>query len=469
MGAGLLLGSGGYWLLLNRNIVDWDDPQLKKRFDGSAWVLDNNNLGVNFLGHPATGGLSYAFARANHQSVLGSFGYAFLTSFTWEFAIEFKEKVSVNDVIVTPGAALPIGELFHKLGLYLDTGHRSSTLVSALRFILGTGVAVDRRLDGRPPPRVKTFDSLGFSAKIWHQFEAQYGVSWIHAPGVADYARASAGLSARLVTLEDYHRAKSFGRPFWRAELSDLALGVEASHHGAGLLLEGDTIVAGYHAQRFAQRRRTLRGEALTLGTSIGFDYLYSAANRSGAVERAVALPAPNVKYHVPRRREQFGGLGLPGLALDVALRKPWGDWDFSGRLQPSFAGLSAAAFYDFTAANPDERSKHVLHRQGYFYGWGGVAHFKARLALGALRVGGALTYGRYASQDGLDRHAAQVTRDTPVTGDVLRYSLALGLAPTSASQISLDWGVRRFRSAVAGFERTARAEERGISARWTF
>ena len=99
MGAGLVLGTTGYFLLLNQNIVDWDNPALKRRFDGSAWIVDNNNLAVNFLGHPATGGLSYSFARANHQSVLGSFGYSFATSFLWEFAIEFKEKVSVNDII----------------------------------------------------------------------------------------------------------------------------------------------------------------------------------------------------------------------------------------------------------------------------------------------------------------------------------------------------------------------------------
>ncbi|HYP88304.1 MAG TPA: DUF3943 domain-containing protein, partial [Polyangiaceae bacterium] len=100
MGAGLALGTGGYWLLMNRNVADWDNPRPLSRFDGSAWVLDNNSIGVNFLGHPLTGGLSYSFARANHQSVAGSFGYSFLTSFVWEFLIEFKEKVSVNDVIV---------------------------------------------------------------------------------------------------------------------------------------------------------------------------------------------------------------------------------------------------------------------------------------------------------------------------------------------------------------------------------
>ena len=111
---GLSLGTLGYWLLMNRNVADWDNPRPQQRFDGSAWVLDNNSIGVNFLGHPATGGVSYSFARANHHGVAGAFAYSFLTSFLWEFVIEFKEKVSVNDVVVTPGAGLPLGEFFYK-------------------------------------------------------------------------------------------------------------------------------------------------------------------------------------------------------------------------------------------------------------------------------------------------------------------------------------------------------------------
>lgn len=469
MGGGLALGTGGYFLLLNRNIVDWDSPALKQRFDGSAWVVDNNNLGVNFLGHPATGGLSHVFARANHQSMLGAFGYSFVTSFIWEFAIEFKEKVSVNDVIVTPGAGLPIGEFFYKLGLYLDTGHRDSLGADVARWLLGTGVMVDRKLDGRAAPRVRSRDSLGFSSEIWHEFAASYGVRWVATPALTDYSRLDFDVRARLVTLDGYGKPRSFGRAFWSGEISDLSLGTEASRHGAGLRARADTFVAGYHAQRYTRSDAQLTGVATTLGTSVGFEYLYSSANRYAAVEAAVAQPKPNVKYHVPRRREQYGALQLPGLAAELKVASAWGNLALAARAQPSFAGLSAAAFYDWTAAHPDERSKHVLHRQGYFYGWGGAGHFEARLAWGALRAGAELSYAAYTSQNGLDRHRAQVTNDTTVTGSLLRYGASLGLAPRADLQLSLDYGVRRFRSQVVDFERTARLEERGVSARWTF
>jgi hypothetical protein len=469
MGAGLALGTGGYWLLMNRNVADWDNPRPLSRFDGSAWVLDNNSIGVNFLGHPLTGGVSYSFARANHQSVLGAFGYSFLTSFLWEFAIEFKEKVSVNDVLVTPGAGLPIGELFYKLGLYLDSGHHDSWAMDAARALLGSGVALDRALDGRPAPHVTQRDALGFSTSIWHEFEARYGVSELRAPGASRYARYHAGIAGKLVTLPGYGAPGGFGRAFWGAELSTFSLVAEASPHGWGLVLAGDTTLLGYHAQRLARAPGGLSGDSLTIGSSVGWNYLRSSANRYGSVERAVALPQPDINYHVPNRREQYAALQLPGISAEFRLLRRWGALEGSARAQPSFAGLGAPAFYAWTAANPDQRSKHILHRQGYFYGWGGALNLAVRAALGPARASFELSYGAYASQDGLDRHMEQVTVDVHATGDVLCYRGSLGLAPAAGSVISFDLGVRRFRSRVGGFQQTDRAVERGLSASWSF
>jgi hypothetical protein len=390
LGSGLALGLGGYWIFKNDNVTDWDNPQLARRFNGSAWVLDNNGIGVNFLGHPSWASLTYSFARANHQSVAGAFGYSFLFSFIWEFVVEFKEKVSVNDVMVTPGTALPIGEFFYKLGLYLDTGHDSSFAVQSLRWLLGTGVALDRSLDGRPPPRVASFDNLGFSRQIWHQFSVDYGTLAIATPNETGYARFYGGLSGRLVTLRDYGRAASFGRGFWGAEVSDFSFASEASRYGGGLLVEADTILAGYHAQAIERRAHIDRGASVTVGASVGYEYLRSSANRYATFEQAAALPGPDLRSHSPTDREQFAAFDLPGLAVDVRGLGGWGGFDLSTRLEPSFGGLGAASFYDWTAANPDQQGKHVLHKHGYFYGWGrliaGARPARARTGAGWVR-----------------------------------------------------------------------------------
>ena len=469
MGGGLLLGTAGYWLLMRRNVADWDNPKPLSRFDGSAWVLDNNSIGVNFLGHPATGGLSYAFARGNHHTPLGAFGYAFLTSFLWEFVIEFKEKVSVNDVLVTPATGVPLGEFFHKLGLYLDTGHHDSVGVGALRWTLGSGVSLDRKLDGRAAPRVAVQDSLGFSAEIWHEFAVRYGVFEVQTPRDTHLVRYELGFAGRLVTLKGYGAPTAFGRAFWGAEIADFALDAEASRHGTGLRVRADSILAGYHAQRLSRAGRGLRGVSVTLGTSLGYEYLRSAANRYPSVEQAVNEPEPEISYHAPNRREQYGALQLPGFAADFRWLGSSAAFEARGRLQPSFAGVGAAAFYDWSAAHLDDRSKHILHRQGYFYGWGGAANVVTKASLGPLRAGFELLYGAYRSQDGWDRHPEQLSVDVPVTAEVLRYTGSLGVAPSPAVTVAVELGVRRFHSNVDGFELTARAVERGLRASWVF
>ncbi|HKY34765.1 MAG TPA: DUF3943 domain-containing protein [Polyangiaceae bacterium] len=470
MGAGLALGATGYWILMDRNVADWDNPSPEDRFRGEAWIFDNNSLAVNFLGHPLTGGLSYSFARANHQGVAGSFAYSFVTSFLWEFVLEYKEKISVNDTIATPGAGLPIGEFFYKLGLYLDSGDGRSTSVDVARWLLGTGVALDRSLDGRATPRVITRDRLGFSRQIWHDFALRYGVSLNDTPSEAEYARYRVGLAARLVTLPGYLKPRSLVRGFHRAEISDFSVSSEASRHGAGLLVGADTILAGIHLQDMQQAGRKVTGAALSAGSSMGFAFLRSSANRYRSVERAVAAPDPPLSYHTPHSREQFSGFHLPGLALEARVQQRWGSLQLGGRLQPSFGGLGAPAFYDWAAANLDEKGKHILHRQGYFYGWGPAMSAKAALALGPLRAHFDVSYARYDSQEGYDRHIERITVDVPAEGDFLAYEGSVGVSPAGAPlSVSLDVGVRRFRSKVESFERTARVVERGLSATWAF
>lgn len=469
MGSGLVLGTGGYWLFKNKNLVDWDNPSSRARFDGSAWVMDNNSIIVNFLYHPLTGALTYDLARGNHQSVAGAFGYSFLTSFVWEFAIEFKEKVSVNDVLVTPGAGLPIGEFFHKLGLYLDSGHHDSVVMDSLRAVLGSGVALDRALDGRRPPTVKTRDALGFSALIWHDFELRFGVGEIATPSLSDYARYHVGMSGKLVTLPGYGAPGRFGRGFHGAELSTFSVGFENSRYGSGLVVGADTAVVGYHVQDFSRDGAGVRGQSFTLGSGLGFDFLRSSANRYASVERAIGLPEPDLAYHAPNRREQYSALQLPGISAEFRVLRPGLGASGALRVAPSFAGLGAPAFYEWAANNLEERSKHILHRQGYFYGWGGALHASLRGRLGSLRAGLDLLYAAYSSQDGLDRHADELTVDVHASGSLLDYRVTLGVAPRTDCEVALELGARRFQSNVGGFELTARGVQRGVSARFAF
>lgn len=116
IGAGLAAASAWY-VLDRRNVFDWDRPSARQRFNGEAWRFDNNPFPINFIWHPLSGSGMYALARGNRLGVWSSFVYVLAGSSVWEFAIEFNEKVSISDLIATPGAGLVIGEFAHKLAM----------------------------------------------------------------------------------------------------------------------------------------------------------------------------------------------------------------------------------------------------------------------------------------------------------------------------------------------------------------
>jgi len=187
-------------------------------------------------------------------------------------------------------------------------------------------------------------------------------------------------------------------------------------------------------------------------------------ANELIEFENAAKLPAPDLDHHVPTRAEQYSALHLPGPAVDWFARLPGLEASLKARFQPSFSGFGAPAFYDYAASHLDERSKHILHRQGYFYGWGGTGEFEGELRLGPIALQRQAMYGDYRSHVGLDRHVERLSVDLPVRGELLSYSAGLELAPPELPMtVGTGVEVRRWLSSVESFERRGRAVTYGL------
>jgi hypothetical protein len=365
---------------------------------------------------------------------------------------------------------VPIGEFFYKLGLYLDTAADPGIATHVARWTLGTGVALDRALDGRPRPQVTERDNLGLTRRIWHEFQAEGGAHFVESPGVEAYTLGRVGMAARLVTLPGYLQPMAFNKGFSSAEISEFSFAVEASEYGWGLSMHADTLLAGYHVQRMRPAGAGSQGVAATFGVSIAYDYLDSEANQFASREHIADLPTPDVSYHVPIFAEQYGAFQLPGPAVDYRAFAPAVAVAVSARVYPSFAGFGAPSFYDWAADNLEERTKHILHRQGYFYGWGAAGALSGSLELGPLVLTGHASYARYVSQDGLDRHAERLTVDVPGEGALLRYGASVGVRPLDLPvTLAANVDVRSWYAQVGGYETRDRFLSRGVSGRIDF
>lgn len=403
------IGSGWYWLD-DRNIADWDKPALKQRFTGEAWRMDNNGFAMNFADHPWTGGAYYGVARAGHLSAGESALGSFLGSMFWEFVLEFNEKISINDVLATPGGGITLGEFAHKLSWYLNTAPTPSAGRQAVAWTLGPGASLSRALYGAPPSSHMTRDPLGYASEIWHDFRFSYSVSALD-DGRSDppvlHAYQAHGT---LVSIPGYLRPGRLKRFFSEADLTSLTMEIEQSTRGVGFRFQSDTTLLGWLTQDFGYGSQP-RGLATVVGAHIGYRY---------ASSRAVF-------------DELFAALHFPSLGLELHARTPGVSADLGLRAQLDFAGMRPPAYASWKAAHPDAREKTILIKQQYDYAWGGSTEASAAVSFGPLRFATELFLGSYDSIEGLDRSQHAVTDDVDAKDTLLESTarLEIHVAPS--------------------------------------
>ncbi len=413
--AAIMAGSAAwYWIDRERQVADWDFPSWRQRFNGDAWRFDNNPFPINFAWHPFNGGAFHVVARANELSLPASIGYGLATSMAWEWLLEFREKVSVNDVITTSIAGTALGEFVHWFGRYVESAPSPRAWHGYARWLPNAPRAFHHALDGRPAVRAGTTpDKLGFSSDIWHRFVASTSVSraTMHgdaaeAPGADALTIADVHLGGELAAIPGYLRARRLRRTFTEANVTALEVRVAMGPDAIALDWRSDAILVGWHGQALPADGI---GWATTAGVAIGYRY----------------------------RRELFGAwterqgvTHLPGLALDHHVLA--GDTTVRARVRGhvDFAGLHAAAYPRWNAAHPDEIEKTILVKHGYYYGWGASGRVELEVTRPGVSAGAVLQYGRYGSQEGLDRSQETVTFDVEAADRILEAEAWLRLAP---------------------------------------
>lgn len=79
-----------------------------------GWEWDNDRFGVNFVGHPYSGSLTFNAGRSNGYNYVESFGFSLAGSLIWEYMGE-NTRPSYNDIINTPVNGAFLGEVLYRL------------------------------------------------------------------------------------------------------------------------------------------------------------------------------------------------------------------------------------------------------------------------------------------------------------------------------------------------------------------
>jgi hypothetical protein len=117
----------------------------------TGWEWDKGRFGINFIGHPYSGAMTYNAARSNGYNYFQSTAFSIGGSLMWEY---FGENTlpSYNDIINTPISGAFLGEILYRLSSnILDDRTRGGERVirEIAAAIVDPKRAIDRILQGK--------------------------------------------------------------------------------------------------------------------------------------------------------------------------------------------------------------------------------------------------------------------------------------------------------------------------------
>ena len=125
-----MLGTMGLLVMLPESVTQWDLDALDEKSLSERWkehvragpVMDEDDMFINYIGHPVSGAWYYTMARNDGMDPFESFLYStFVSTFIWEYGYEaFAEIPSIQDLIATPIIGSLLGEYMYYLEGELD-------------------------------------------------------------------------------------------------------------------------------------------------------------------------------------------------------------------------------------------------------------------------------------------------------------------------------------------------------------
>ena len=383
-----------YWRDLNLNSRDWDI-----QWDWSSWArklngdyvrFDRNEFWTNGGSHPRSGGILHMIGRSNGLGVPQSVLLNAAATTVWEYLVEFREMVSLNDMAVNPLAGLPIGEAVFQLGSFFRRGRRNvfnwtaSTALTPL-------VTLHDWIDETPAGRPEAVDRLGLSTEPWHRFVLTAGYGGTAFDGDARRPEGHAALHTEIVTTPGYGRPVPAAARVRAGALS--ALDVE-------LAFDGHTVSDGRFAAQvllagLLRQYVSPGGTGVGLLAGLGTRFEYTGRKRPGQFQDLISI------------------LGIAGPMVELAV--------YRGELR---LRLRAEGYGDLTMIRPhvykelllttsDFRGfKSPLEWYGYYFAGGYTLSGRMTLDYRAWTVTAQTTWDSAHSVQSLDRFQETITDD---------------------------------------------------------
>lgn len=412
-----------YWLKYSQFVEDWQyhfnwHDQSKRWFTLQAWKFDSNAFSINWT-HAGAGCIYYNFARTNGLSQKNSFLFTLATSAYWEYLVEWREVISLNDMVFTPVGGYISGEIWYRFSRALQNRFKPAAyLLNPLLFI-------------NPSKRLGIEDQ---------------GKNWVLQSDLAlrsgsehrsnDFGSRPTQEIALSLKIQDQNHADPFGR-----------FDINARYADDSVSEIGFFIMVPHALRPYA----TDRPPRLTFNWASAFTFYKRKALADYDSDQYQIHHSPEEMLDIPRNyQDKMAVLHMLGPQLHHHLS--------AGKLSVL---SSFSLFGDFSLCNSlalNEYSRlHDLHpltstvfAYGYYYGLGLSAFWENTARLNGFTLNASLAFTQAWSVNALDRFDQDPSLRNPGCRDgLLSYKAALSWSPRSwplALQIQLEGRSRRGR-----------------------
>lgn len=395
----------------------WKD-QKEKIFNWKNWNYDANCFEFNWQ-HALVGGIYYNFFRTNNLSVLESLLMSWASSSYWEFVVEYRSDISINDHIFTPLGGLSVGEAWFQLGkFFADRSDPLSQVLSFLNPILKLNRFFDRQRIKDMPPEPRPG---------WHQFNIDLGLRNIRIQK-DDYNQTAlyAGLHTQIMSIPEYGQQGSENCFVKKPLFSEIQMDVTGVGRAAAEYnLFSRVVWFGFFKQNIDSLNR---GYSLYLGGGSAYSVF---KKKTGTTNFPCSFKGRNpaaLKLDEPRDfTDKLAAVHIIG---------PVFDWTrFAKNLKVrlvldmyvDFGIANSFAFNVYSRQHDFSGVKTPLLVNGYYYGWGATLSAGLDVSWRNVSLQTYLRYQSYGSIEGKDRFQHLLTNDFHLTDSRFLSRLAIG------------------------------------------
>ncbi len=435
-----------YWgTIYRRYTVDWQFTWKtfgRKFFTDESPRLDSNAFYYNWT-HTFSGAAYYNMARTNGLSFLASTLFSFGTSFCWESLSEWRELISINDIMFTSFGGPAIGEALFQISSYFSL--RKGLLNRAANFLFDPALAANNWFDADSGPGWNsgpdaTWHRFGLYAGLKEDQVSPAGTTAMDHSGAA-FRQSNFGLDMETDAVPGYGRPAIGRQSLSRTLTSRLLLDMSFSSAGLDeLQVRTSAVLFGINWQSVRQAQDgTPRGSDVSLGYGTAFELFKKRAvawyDSTNEVVTGGLAASGDARFDRPtptRFTDKLSVISPLGAVLVVSRFGPRLHVRWTSGVYGDFAMVNALAYNKFTEDRDTAGIKTTLLSWGYYYALGMTMASDVAADWGRWRFQAAGSYEWFDSIQGLDRYqyAGLITTDFKIsdTRVVCRFKLGYRL-----------------------------------------